>query len=378
MNLIKFEFKRIFSRPLTYMTLIAIPLIFVLFGILFFKSVSESELKIGVYSKDKSPLSRFTVGVVLSLFKGGTIGYVDENYEEELKNGNLNAVVVIPEDFTSSLFSGKKTKITYVPSPVNTEISAAAFLVFKKMFEDLSGGPFFNPKVLHEMYTAANVPAPELVTEKSLDFSQAFAPNMIFVVTMFLGIIVGTGIITRDREIGLLKQFALSKQSMLKYVLTKLIVVFSLSALSGLISYLFFAFTHFNVDPALIVLLIVFNALFYSSFALLLSSLFLNSSSANIVGAAFAILFLLSSGIFTQVSQLPNLLKELVTSSILFKSTYIIRSVQFLESSKGILVREFFFVAFSVVASIGLIFFTWLRMKFVFSPDKILKDDSVS
>ncbi|MGB9613981.1 MAG: hypothetical protein ACPL3B_00540, partial [Fervidobacterium sp.] len=126
------------------------------------------------------------------------------------------------------------------------------------------------------------------------------------------------------------------------------------------------------------VLLIVFNALFYSSFALLLSSLFLNSSSANIVGAAFAILFLLSSGIFTQVSQLPNLLKELVTSSILFKSTYIIRSVQFLESSKGILVREFFFVAFSVVASIGLIFFTWLRMKFVFSPDKILKDDSVS
>lgn len=371
MQLINYEYRKLFSKPSTYIVLLFVPVAFVLISSIFFSSVNTTELSIGVYSKDKSPLSKFTVGVVVSLFRGGTIKYVDEKYESALKIGELNAVVVIPEDFTTSLFAGKKTALKYIPSPVNTELAAAAYIVFKQMFEDLGGGPFFNPKVLREMYTASSVPAPELITEKSLDFSQAFAPSIIFIVTMFVGIVIGSGLISYEKELGIFKHLALSKISILFYFSLKFLVLFSVSIMSGLVAYFIFSIFHLEIPFTYFLALIPINALFYSSVGLLISTFLPNSISSNIVGSALSILFLLSSGTLISINQISKSLKGLITSSVIYKSTYIIRNIQFFGQTEDITRLIFNLLLFSVIFSVVMCLFSIFFLNIQFKPNYI-------
>jgi len=374
LEFLKFEFKRLFSRPFTYIVLFIVPLIFALISSSFFRSFSESDLRIGIYTLDKSPLSKFTVGVIVSLFKGGTIKYVDENYEKELQSGNLNAVVVIPNDFTNSLFAGKKTMLKYIPSPVNTELSAAAYLVFKRMFEDLGGGPFFNPKVLREMYTASNVPAPALVTEKSIDFSQVFATSMIFIITMFIGLLIGAGLITRDKEIGILKQFTLSNFSILNYLIIKFFTTLILSFISGLLVYMYFLLKGFNMSTILVVLFIALNAIFYSSLGIFISSFSQNTLTSNLLGSTFSVFFLLINGPFVNLSEIPSFSRKFVELLPTFRSSYIIRSVQFFGKPTNMLKNESKFILLSITISILFLLISWGRLNFTLLPDRINKE----
>ncbi len=374
MEFLKFEFKRLFSRPFTYIVLFIVPLIFALISSSFFYSFSESDLKIGIYTMDKSPLSKFTVGVIVSLFKGGTIKYVNENYEKELQSGNLNAVVVIPNDFTNSLFAGKKTMLKYIPSPVNTELSAAAYLVFKKMFEDLGGGPFFNPKVLKEMYTASNVPAPELVTEKSIDFSQVSATSMIFIITMFIGLLIGAGLITRDKEIGILKQLTLSNFSIFHYLIIKFSTALILSFISGVLVYIYFLLKGFNISPILVTSFILLNATFYSSLGIFISSLSQNTLTSNLLGSTISVFFLLINGPFVNLSEIPSFFRKFVELLPTFRSSYVIRTVQFFGKSTNMLKSESKFIILSITMSILFLLISWGRLNFTILPDRINKE----
>ena len=330
-----FEFKRVFKRPSTYVVLFLVPVLFVILGSVFFNSFGATNLRIGVYSQDKSPLSKFTVGVVMSLFQGGTIQYVGSDFQKKLMDGELNAVVIIPSNFTISLFSARQTEIKYIPSPVDTQLSAAAYLVFQKLFEDLSGGPFFNPKVLQQMYTSSNVPAPKLVTEKELDFSQVFAPSLILIITMFAALMVGSGLIVYDKEQGLIQYYIVGGIDPVVYYLMKFFVVFFVSFLAGIVSYLIFFLSGFSVDFYAILVIIGLNAIFHSTLGLLISSFSKTSMVSNLFGTTLSVLLLFASGAITSVSSLPELGRRLLNFVPIYNSVYILRTLQlFSESTK--------------------------------------------
>ncbi len=330
-----FEFKRVFKRPSTYVVLFLVPVLFVIIGSVFFNSFGATNLRIGVYSQDKSTLSKFTVGVVMSLFQGGTIQYVGSDFQKKLMDGELNAVVIIPSNFTISLFSARQNEIKYIPSPVDTQLSAAAYLVFQKLFEDLSGGPFFNPKVLQQMYTSSNVPAPKLVTEKELDFSQVFAPSLILIITMFTAMMVGSGLIVYDKEQGLIRYYIVGGIDPVVYYLMKFFVVFFVSFLAGIVSYLIFFLSGFSVDSYAILVIIGLNAIFHSTLGLLISSFSKTSMVSNLFGTALSVLLLFASGAITSVSSLPELGRKLLNFVPIYNSVYILRTLQlFSESTK--------------------------------------------
>ncbi len=333
MKYVKFDLKRIFSRPSTYFILFLAPIIFVVVGSVFFNSLGATDLKIGVYSMDRSPLSKFTVGVVMSLFQGSTLKYVGPDYMEELKNGELQAVVVIPDGFTTGLFSGKQTQIKYVPSPVDTHVAAASYMVFRRLFEDLSGGPFFNPKVLQQMYASTSVPAPKLVTERTLDFTQAFAPSLIFIITMFVSIMIGSGLVVYDREKNLFKLFSLSNMNTFQYAFSKIFSVFVVSVISGVVAYLMFLITGFQINALEVILLIIVTALFHSALGILISALSTNSFVSNLLGASVSLILLLTSGALTPISSLPKILKEIVSFFPIYSAVYSTRLLQFFPSS---------------------------------------------
>ncbi|MEJ5257256.1 MAG: ABC transporter permease [Fervidobacterium sp.] len=328
MQFIKYELKRIFVKPSTYIVLFVIPVLFVLIGGIFFNSLASSNLKVGVYSEDKSPLSKFTVGVVMSLFRGGTIQYVGKDYLELLKKGELHAVVVIPNGFTNGLFTGRQTEIKYIPSPVDTQLSAAAYLVFQKMFEDLSGGPFFNPKVLQQMYTSSSVPAPKLVTENDLDFDRVFAPSLILLITMFVALMIGASTFVGDKETKFIRVISVGKARFSQYFLSKFLVTVAISCISGLVAYLVFLPSDMSVSVNDVLVLILFTSLFHSALGIFVSSLSRNYLISNLLGTALSILLIFSSGILTSISSLPRFVRNMLNFVPIYNSVYLLRLEQ--------------------------------------------------
>ncbi|MFN6991777.1 MAG: ABC transporter permease, partial [Fervidobacterium sp.] len=254
---------------------------------------------------------------------------------------------------------------------VNTELAAAAYIVFKQLFEDLGGGPFFNPKVLREMYTAASVPAPELVTDKSIDFSQTVAPSIIFIVPMFVGVVLGAGIISKDKEIGLFKDILLSKTNLVLYYFIKYILMSLVSFFSGLIAFIVFYLTGLEVHFGFVLTLLLASAIFYSAVGLLISSTFYSSTVSNIVGSALSVVFLFTSGTFVPLNQLAEKARDFVKSSIIYKSTYIVRTVQFF-GDKAVNLNEVNLVLFnSLIFSIPLILISTLFLYISLKPELI-------
>ncbi|HOQ39575.1 MAG TPA: ABC transporter permease [Fervidobacterium sp.] len=368
MRYIKFDLKRIFSRPSTYFILFLAPIIFVVVGSAFFNSLGTSDLKIGVYSEDKSPLSKFTVGVVMSLFQGSTMKYVGDDYTEELKKGELQAVVIIPDGFTSGLFGGKKTQIVYVPSPVDTHVSAAAYTVFKRLFEDLSGGPFFNPKVLQQMYTSPSVPAPELVTEKALDFTHAFAPSLIFIITMFVSIMIGSGLVVYDKEKNLFKLFQLGNLSAFQYIFSKIFAVFVVSVVSGVVSYLLFLLVGFEISALEIILLIAVTALFHSALGVLISAVSSTNLVSNILGASVSLFLLLISGSLAPISALPRWGEKIVSFVPIYSAVYSTRLLQLFPGSEDNFLQILITLLMSLIGSVLIFIISALVVNHNFMP----------
>ncbi|MGQ9856591.1 MAG: ABC transporter permease [Fervidobacterium sp.] len=353
MRFVKYEFKRILVKPSTYIVLFVIPILFVLIGGVFFNSLASSDLKVGVYSEDKSPLSKFTVGVVMSLFRGGTIQYVGKDYLELLRKGELHAVVIIPNGFTNALFTGRQTEIKYIPSPVDTQLSAAAYLVFQKLFEDLSGGPFFNPKVLQQMYTSSNVPAPKLVTENDLDFDQVFAPSLILLITMFVALMIGASSFVGDKETQFIRAIAVGRAKFYQYFLSKFLVTVAISYMSGLTAYFVFLPSKLSIGFGSILVLILLTSLFHSVLGIFVSSLSRNYLISNLLGTALSILLIFSSGSLTAVSSLPKFVRGMLNLVPIYNSVYILRLEQ-LFGARSVNLQMFLRSSFVIIALTGI------------------------
>ncbi len=307
-----YEILRIVQKPINLVVLLLLPIVLAIIGNYFFSSLAGTELKIGVFSEDRSPLSKLTVGVVMSLFQGGTIAYTDENYKERLNSGEFHAVVIIPKNFTSNLFSAKPTEIKFVPSPVDLQFSAAAYIVLQKLFEDLSGGPFFNPKVLGLMYTSSSVPAPTLVTSNNLDFASVFGLPVVLLTTMFIALFLGTYVVSHDRSVGFTKIFAISKYDEITYFSIKFLTINIIASTSGIIALILITLITNSVPFYLTLSMIFFVSLIHSAIGLIISSFSKSSIQSIAYGIGVGLFFFLGSGALTPNSTLPVFLTKIV------------------------------------------------------------------
>lgn len=86
-RLILTEVNRVFKNKLSFLIMFLVPIVVVFLTLIMFNSFSVLNTKIGILNLDDDPLSRFTVGTVMSLFRGGTISYVGPNYQSKLLSG---------------------------------------------------------------------------------------------------------------------------------------------------------------------------------------------------------------------------------------------------------------------------------------------------
>ena len=118
-----------------------------------------------------------------------------------------------------------------------------------------------------------------------------------------------------------------------QYAFSKIFSVFVVSVISGVVAYLMFLITGFQINALEVILLIIVTALFHSALGILISSLSTNSFVSNLLGASVSLILLLTSGALTPISSLPKILKEIVSFFPIYSAVYSTRLLQFFPSS---------------------------------------------
>ncbi|AEH50931.1 ABC transporter permease [Pseudothermotoga thermarum] len=330
-HLIIVELKRVFRSRFSLFVTFLIPIALMIISIFLFNSFTEINMKIGVLNLDKDPLSRLTVGIVMSMFRGGTLSYVDQNYLQKLLSGELNAVVVIPEDFTKNLYSGKPTVIKFIPSPIDFQLSTVTYHVFNSMFKDLNGSPFFDPQVIRYLFTSPGYPAPQLdiaAKENLFSIPSVLAPVALFLTSALIVFVLSIQTVVRDKNFGLIEYYVSANFGSLKYSLAKVLAISMVGILVSCVALIFELILKVDVPLNLTLNLLLINSLVHASLGIMISALSNNENFASLIGICFVILIFLFSGIAVPVTSIPKALRIFALYNPLFLETGILRKAQ--------------------------------------------------
>lgn len=325
------DLKRIFKNRLSVFAIIFVPLLVILLTTILFNSYSLFRARIGIVNQDTDPLSRFTVGIIMSLFKGGTISYVGIDYEKRLINGEYNAIVVIPKDFSKDLYAARQTVISFIPSPVDLQVSSIMYQLFRSMFEDLQGSPFFDPQVLRYLFASPGYPAPKLVMsekEELLSFKSLLTPIAIFLSAAFVVIALSCNSIVTEKENGLTDIYLSNNLNHACYTVSKILSYTTLGIIESFIASTLFILLKVHLPVGLLVLLIILNSFFNACIGVLMSYLATNTQTANLFGLSIVVISFFLSGMIVPISSMPQVIRTVAKYFPLFLTNYTLRKTQ--------------------------------------------------
>ncbi|ANQ53531.1 ABC transporter [Thermosipho sp. 1063] len=352
-----YEFKRLIGKPVNIVLIILLPVVLTVASIIFFNGFGVSNVKLGVYNLDDSALSRFTIKLVMSFFKGGTLRYVDENYVELLQSGEVNAVMMIPSNFTDALYNGQKVNIDFIPSPVDLQLSVGIYNVLNSIFNDLNGSPFFNPQVLRYLFVSNETPAPQFVPKTKnfkTDFGNLFSPAILFLSVIFLLLAIGVLTVINDRELGLITIFKVNNEKWYKYSVVKFLALFFLGLFVSFSVYLVGNLFGVKIPFSIFFPLSLTAIIFHSALSIFISSISPNKAVANILGISLSMFFFFTSGSITPVTTLPKAMFKLASYTPSYKLTYALRNYQL--NNIGISQELKYLIVVSIIAFVVMIF----------------------
>jgi len=325
------ELKRTLKNPYSFVLILIVPVAITLIAIVLFSSFGFLQTKIGILNLDTDPLSRLTVGIVMSLFKGSNISYVSEDYQQKLLNGDLQAVVVIPKDFSRKLYAAQQTELIFIPSPVDLQVSTVMYRTFRSMFEDLNGSPFFDPQVIRYLFASPGYPAPRLSAlerEAVLNLTSLLIPITVFLSTACVLLAIASVSLQLDEQSKLTELFVSMNVGRFTYTVSKILAYTSIGLTVSVVALLILLrFRVFLITPAMIEL-IVLNSLFHASLGLILSAISPNMQVSSMLGVALTALSFYFSGGVVPLSSMPAHLQSLARNYPLFLVIYSMRKQQ--------------------------------------------------
>jgi len=359
--LFQIEMKQILRSRIFLVSIVMIPFIMLFIfsfdpGNFFLKNV-----KVVFYNSDPSPLSALFIKFVSSFFKGENFKLMEDKnkMEEELSQGNIDGVIVIPKGFADAILKGKKIDLEYIPSVKNLHTSIYVYRVLKSILEEFAYVVFVrNPKVMEEFTQSPQHPIPGLkvvgIAERNFNYPALMVPGLTGLLAL-LTIMIGVGTtMTREKEKGTLDVLIMSSISSVSLILAKILVHTVIGIFETIILLMGGRFLlHVNIrNPLLILSLMVLGILSYAGVGILISLLSRSSEVSLTVIASLTFLMIMGSGVFFPIENMPYHFGELMTLIPLTRVVMALRRIVIL----GYGIREIihsveYLGAFSVVST---------------------------
>lgn len=278
-----------------------------------------------------------------------------EEAKEELKKGSLDAILIIPERFSSDIEEGRQGILTLIIDQSNPQVSSILTGMMEKIVDGLAGNVAigklvemmtkqlptgqtlpFSSTVQSPLESAPNLQAlvrPFVIKTEGLvageqNYFQFMAPgiiSMIVVMAVMMGLAAS---ITREKELGTLDGILVAPISRLCIILGKALSQSIRGLLQGSIVLLLSIFL-FGVriygSISLVVLLLFLGVFSFIGLGILISALATEQETAMTIMMTLTFPMIFLSGVFFPVEQMPGFMQ--VISKIL-PLTYAIEALR--------------------------------------------------
>ena len=289
------------------------------FGYLF-GSTNSNKTLLGVVDQDHSSISAQIVSQLqksdaLQVYTGANAGE-----QQALKDGNRDAVIIIPSGFGQQLVKGgAHLQVFYNQS--NLVTTAATQLTVKAVVDGI------NRSVLHEPGPVTlDQQGVSVKTIRTIDF---ITPGMLGMMLMWANLAVGIQLVNW-RELGITRRLAATPLKPISMISSQLVARLALSVVQAALL-LALAIWIFNVqiygNLALLALVVALGALTMLAIGFAISSFIKKSEAANslILLVSFPMMFL--SGSYFNVNGAPNFLQPLIHAMPLYYLNDALRQV---------------------------------------------------
>ena len=283
-------------------------------------------IKVTVVDNDRSTLSQQMVHSIEAsnyfIFKGQQPTY--RAALQEIEQSRADIVMVIPQDYSRDMTLGHQPQVLIAANAVNGTKGAMGSAYLTQIVT-----AHVNPDITAIQSRVATL----FLYNKNLDFKLFMIPALFAIVMMLMTGFLPALNIVGEKEAGTIEQINVTPVSKWSFILAKLIpywiIALFVITVCLLLAWAVYGIT--SVGPlALIYLLVLLLALFWSSFGLMISNYSDTMQQAIFVMWFFVVMMLLLSGLFTPTRSMP---------SWAYATTYVNPMSYFIEAVRTVFVR---------------------------------------
>ena len=289
-------------------------------------NMEVKNIKVTVVDNDHSTLSQQLVHSIEAsnyfIFKGQQPTY--RAALQEIEQSRADIVMVIPQDYSRNVTLGRQPQVLIAANAVNGTKGAM-------------GNAYLTQIVTAHVNPDTNAMQSRVSTlflyNKNLNFKLFMIPALFAIVMMLMTGFLPALNIVGEKEAGTIEQINVTPVSKWSFILAKLIpywiIALFVITVCLLLAWAVYGIT--SVGPlALIYLLVLLLALFWSSFGLMISNYSDTMQQAIFVMWFFVVMMLLLSGLFTPTRSMP---------SWAYATTYVNPMSYFIEAVRTVFIR---------------------------------------
>ncbi len=283
-------------------------------------------IKVTMVDNDRSTLSQQLVRSIEAsnyfIFKGQQPTYRDAL--REIEKSRADVVMVIPQDYSRDVTLGRQPQVLIAANAVNGTKGAMGSAYLTQIVT-----AHVSPDVTAMQSRVSTL----FLYNKNLNFKLFMIPALFAIVMMLMTGFLPALNIVGEKEAGTIEQINVTPVSKWSFILAKLIpywiIALFVITVCLLLAWAVYGIT--SVGPlALIYLLVLLLALFWSSFGLMISNYSDTMQQAIFVMWFFVVMMLLLSGLFTPTRSMP---------SWAYATTYVNPMSYFIDTVRTVFIR---------------------------------------
>ncbi len=289
-------------------------------------NMEVKNIKVAVVDNDRSTLSQQLVHRIEAssyfIFKGQKSTY--QAAVKEIEKSQFDIVVVIPQDYSRDLANGRQPQVLIAANAVNGTKGSMGSAYLSQIVT-----AHVNP----DMNALQSRVSSLFLYNKNLNFKLFMIPALFAIVVMLMTGFLPALNIVGEKEAGTIEQINVTPVNKWSFILAKLIPYWII-ALFVITVCLLLAWGVYGITSkgslALIYLLAMLLALFFSSLGLIISNYSDTMQQAIFVMWFFVVMMLLLSGLFTPTRSMP---------SWAYSTTYVNPMSYFVDAMRTVFVR---------------------------------------
>lgn len=307
--IIEKEFKQILRNKMMLSIIFGMP-VFQLVILAYAATFEIKNVNLGVLDMDKSHNSR----ELINKFQGSPFFHIVSYQEsmamlnEQMKHGEVEQILYIPEGFEVDLDIGKPTKIQLISDAVNGSAASLMSYYAQSIVFD------YNKNILINTLGDKGLDKGIITTyqywfNQELDYKKYMVPGILVLLVTLIGSFLSGMNIVKEKEIGTIEQLNVTPIKKIHFIIGKLLP-FWIIAMFDLIIGLLIAYMIFQIHIVGSLLLVFGVASIYLlavlGIGLFISTITDTQQQAMFIAWFFMVIFIMLSGLFTPLESMPD------------------------------------------------------------------------